>query len=90
MAPFVWMISTSLKPLNETIQLISGGGGRNLYIAGPDKCAEISARKYHFVGVEVYPDKVNVTAIDENGQVFDQKSVDEDYLKTSTAGCPAR
>ena len=79
-----------LKPVDETVQLISGGGGRHLAFPRMDHCAEISTRKYHFLGVEVFADRVRFTAIDQNGDVVDQSVVDEDYLKTSTRGCPVR
>jgi hypothetical protein len=79
-----------MKPVNQMVQLISGGGGRHLAFPFSDRCAEISARRYHFVEVEVYPDKVHVTAIDQYGEAFDEKSIDPDYLKTPAKGCPIR
>ena len=79
-----------MKPVDQMVQLISGGGGRHLAFPFGDRCAEISARRYHFLEVEVYRDKVHVTAIDQFGDVFDEKTIDEDYLKTPAKGCPIR
>ncbi len=78
------------KPVDGHFQIVSGGGGRHLAFPRKDPCAEVSARKYHFVAVEVYPDKVRFTSIDEHGEVFDQQVVDENFLKTSAPGCPQR
>jgi acid phosphatase len=78
------------KPVDGRIQFVAGGGGRHLAFPRKDPCAEISARKYHFLAVDVYPDKVHFTAIDEFGNIFDDKVVDEAFLKTSAAGCPER
>jgi hypothetical protein len=79
-----------MKPVDDMVQLISGGGGRHLAFPFSDHCAEISARRYHFTEVEVYPGRVHVAAIDQYGETFDEKSIDEDYLKESTKGCPIR
>jgi hypothetical protein len=79
-----------LKPVSGTMQLIAGGGGRHLAFPRMDKCAEISARKYHFLDVEMLPDSVHFTAIDRYGAVFDSKIVNESYLGSETAGCPER
>lgn len=79
-----------MKPVDETMQLISGGGGRHLAFPFNDHCADISARKYHFLAVQVFPDKVQFTAIDQYGHTFDEKTVDADYLKSPAPGCPVR
>jgi hypothetical protein len=79
-----------MKPVDETVQLIAGGGGRHLAFPFNDKCAAITARKYHFLGVEVSTDKVRFVAIDQYGQVFDDATVNEGSLKIDTAGCPER
>ncbi len=77
-----------MKPVKGTLQIISGGGGRHLAFPFSDNCAAITARRYHFTGVEVYPGKIVFSAIDQNGEMFDHATVDGDYLKTETAGCP--
>ena len=79
-----------MKPVDQMLQLISGGGGRHLAFPRKDKCAEISARRYHFLGIEVYPENVRFTAIDEHGNVIDEKVVDEEFLKSPAPGCPIR
>ncbi len=78
------------KPVDGHFQIVSGGGGRHLAFPRKDPCAETSARRYHFVAVEVFSDRVRFTAIDEHGSVFDERMVDDAFLKTSAHGCPER
>ena len=78
------------KPVDGRFQIVSGGGGRHLAFPRKDPCAETSARKYHFVAVEVFPDRVRFTAIDEYGNIFDERVVDEAFLKQPARGCPER
>ena len=79
-----------MKPVDQTVQLITGGGGRHLAFPLNDKCAVTTARRYHFLGVEVDPGKVRVVAIDQYGQRFDDATMDAGYLKLNTEGCPER
>lgn len=79
-----------MKPVDGMLQIISGGGGRHLAFPFNDRCATMSERKYHFVGAEVYPDKIHFTAIDQYGAKFDDVAVDEGMLKQETKGCPKR
>lgn len=79
-----------MKPVDGALQIISGGGGRHLAFPLNDNCATLSERKYHFVGAEVYPDKINFTAIDQYGEALDAVSVDEQMLEQETKGCPKR
>jgi hypothetical protein len=79
-----------MKPVDGMMQLISGGGGRHLAFPRNDKCAVMSLRKYQFLGVEVYPDKVRFISIDEHGQTLDDFTADEKYLSVSAPGCPIR
>jgi Calcineurin-like phosphoesterase len=79
-----------MKPVDGAVQLISGGGGRHLAFPRIDKCAEISARKYQFLGAKVYPERIQFTSIDQFGGLVDDKTVDEAYLKIVTPGCPVR
>src|SRR5262249_14276020 len=79
-----------MKPVDDRLEIISGGGGRHLAFPRRDPCAEISARRYHFVAFEVFPENVRVTAVDREGNIFDEKVVDQAFLKTSTPGCPIR
>jgi len=62
---------------------ISGGGGRHLAFPRTDQCAELSARAYEFLGVEVFSDKVRFSAIDQYGKMFENFTVDEKYLSVS-------
>jgi acid phosphatase len=79
-----------MKPVRGALQIISGGGGRHLAFPFNDRCATISERKYHFVGAEVYPDKIEFTAVDQYGAKFDDVEVDEGMLRQETTGCPKR
>jgi len=79
-----------MKPVDGALQIISGGGGRHLAFPRNDACAILSERKYHFVGAEAYPDRIQFTAIDQYGQKFDDVVVDEGILKQGTLGCPKR
>jgi hypothetical protein len=79
-----------MKPVDGLLQMISGGGGRHLAFPRNDKCAVMSARKYEFLGVEVFPDRVRFIAVDEYGKMFDDFTADEKYLAVSAPGCPIR
>jgi len=79
-----------MKPVNGALQIISGGGGRHLAFPFNDSCATLSARKYHFVGAEVYRDRIDFTAIDQYGDMIDSVSVNESMLQEQTEGCPKR
>jgi Calcineurin-like phosphoesterase len=81
---------TRMKPVDGMMQLISGGGGRHLAFPRTDQCAELSARTYEFLGVEVFPDKVRFIAVDQYGKMFDNFTADEKYLSVSAPGCPIR
>jgi Calcineurin-like phosphoesterase len=81
---------TRMKPVDGLMQMISGGGGRHLAFPRTDQCAELSARTYEFLGVEVFPDKVRFIAIDQYGKMFDNFTADEKYLSVSAPGCPIR
>lgn len=79
-----------MKPVDGTLQMISGGGGRHLAFPHHDKCAVMSVRTYQFLGVEVYPDRVRFIAIDQYGKTFDDFTADEKYLAVPAPGCPIR
>ncbi|HEV1284094.1 MAG TPA: metallophosphoesterase [Bryobacteraceae bacterium] len=81
---------TRMKPVDGMMQMISGGGGRHLAFPRTDHCAELSARTYEFLGVEVFRDKVRLVAIDQYGKMFDNFTADEKYLSVSAPGCPIR
>jgi hypothetical protein len=79
-----------MKPVDGTMQMISGGGGRHLAFPRNDKCAVMSVRTWQFLGVEVYQDRVRFVAIDHIGKTFDDFTADEKYLSESAPGCPIR
>ncbi len=79
-----------MKPVDGTMQIISGGGGRHLYSPSNDSCAAIVARKYHFTSVEVYSDKIQISAIDDRGEIIDRVTETMKDLQTETNGCPKR
>jgi hypothetical protein len=79
-----------MKPVDGAMQLISGGGGRHLAFPFNDKCADLSLRKYEFLGVEVFPQKVRFVSIDDHGATLDDFTADEKYLSVSAPGCPIR
>jgi len=81
---------TRMKPVEGLMQMISGGGGRHLAFPRTDHCAELSARTYEFLGIEVFPDKVRFVAVDQYGKMFDNFTADEKYLSISAPGCPIR
>ena len=61
-----------------TTFIVTGGGGRDLYplIPGcdaPERRA--GAVKHHFTGVEVYSDRMTVTAVAVDGKVIDQVDI---------------
>ena len=61
-----------------TTFIVTGGGGRNLYRLIPG-CAPPEMRvgvvKHHFTGVEVYSDRMAITAVATDGTVIDQVDV---------------
>jgi hypothetical protein len=61
-----------------TTYLVTGGGGRELYPLIPT-CSppemRAGAAKHHFTGVEVYSDRMAVTAVAVDGTVLDQVEI---------------
>jgi len=56
--------------------IVSGGGSSILYAPGdilPE--SQIYARRTHFVLVEIYTDRIELTAIDKDGEILDQWTV---------------
>ena len=61
-----------------TTFIVTGGGGRNLYRRVPGcRPPELRAGavKHHFVGVEVYSDRMALTAVAVDGSVIDQVEI---------------
>lgn len=61
-----------------TTFIVTGGGGRDLYPLVPG-CRppemRVGAVKHHFTGVEVYPDRMAVTAVATDGTVIDRVDI---------------
>ena len=56
--------------------IVSGGGSRILYAPGevlPQ--SQVFARRTHFVLLEIYPDRIELSAVDKDGEWFDQAAV---------------
>ena len=57
------------------VRRVPGGGGNGLYPVQPG-CAppelKASAVRYHFTAVEVYSDRLVVSAVGDDGAVFDR------------------
>ncbi|MGH7247724.1 MAG: hypothetical protein ACREH9_06425 [Pseudomonadota bacterium] len=70
---------------------MSGGGGRHLSRPESDACTDKVREEFHFVAFEVFPDKVHWSAIGGDGKVFDEATVDRQYLEAATPpGCAVR
>ena len=78
-----------MKPIGGIQYVISGGGGRHLYRPAMDPCTKSVREQFHFVAFEVYPDRIHLSAVDENGKVFDEATLDEKSLAAPATGCPA-
>ncbi len=64
-----------MKPQNGIIHFVSGGGGRSLKTPIKDDKTAEAIESYHFLYVEVYPDKLNFWAIPPTGPPFDTGSI---------------
>jgi acid phosphatase len=57
---------------DDTTYIVSGGGSSILYAAGEMRPeSQIYVRRTHFVLVQVYADRIELTAIDKDGETFD-------------------
>jgi acid phosphatase len=77
-----------MKPIGGVEYVVSGGGGRHLYHPAADACTEVVREQFHFVAFDVYPDRIHLSAVDADGVVFDDKTLDAPYLAAATKGCP--
>jgi 3',5'-cyclic AMP phosphodiesterase CpdA len=58
---------------NGTTFIVSGGGSSTLYAMGkPLPESQFYARRTHFVLLEIYPGRLELAAIDPEGQIIDQ------------------
>lgn len=62
------------KPRGKTLYVVSGGGGKNLRkITGDDALAmDYSESVFHFLELEISPDRLQLRAVDATGNVFDE------------------
>ena len=51
------------------------GGGRRLYEASPSELIAFAKSVHHFALVEIKEDSLKLSAIDEEGEVFDSFSI---------------
>jgi 3',5'-cyclic AMP phosphodiesterase CpdA len=63
------------KPQDGVTYIVSGGGGANLRDVGRSSFTAASARKHHFVDLNVYADRIEGRAIDVDGTAFDTFSI---------------
>jgi len=64
-----------IKPQKGITHFVSGGGGR--YLKTPEKSTitEVTAKAYHFLYVEIYPDRIDFWAIPPTGPPLDQGTI---------------
>jgi len=55
--------------------IVTGGGGAELYAAGRGYWTAFSASTYHYVRASVSDCTLQIQAVDTNGSVFDQYSI---------------
>lgn len=58
-------------PQSGVTYIVSGGGGADLYEVGRSSFTAASAKKHHFVDLNVFADRIEGRAIDANGTTFD-------------------
>ena len=63
------------RSIDGTTYLITGIGGAYLRPVGRSPWTVFSSSRYGFTAIEVYQDRMQVTAIGTNNQVFDQGSI---------------
>ncbi len=63
------------KPQNGVTYIVSGGGGAELRDVGRSSFTAASAKKHHFVDLNVFADRIEGRAVDANGTAFDTFSI---------------
>ncbi|HVW32585.1 MAG TPA: hypothetical protein VHL53_08610, partial [Acidimicrobiia bacterium] len=61
-----------------TTFIVTGGGGQVLYPLIPGCSApemRVGVVKHHFTGIEVYSDRMSITAVATDGTVIDQVAI---------------
>jgi hypothetical protein len=64
-----------MKPQNGIIHFITGGGGRSLKTPVKDEKTATAVEAYHFVYVELYPEKLNFWMVPSSGEPVDAGSI---------------
>lgn len=60
------------EPIDGVTYLVTGGGGADLYDIEPGSETAASGKRHHFVEIIASPERLDITAIDRNGEIFDQ------------------
>ena len=63
------------KPQNGVTYIVSGGGGAELRDVGRSSFTAMSAKRHHFVDLNVFADRIEGRAVDVNGTAFDTFSI---------------
>lgn len=64
-----------LKPVNGITYFVTGGGGAELRGAGTSERTAVSALRHHVLRLEADPQRLQIEAVDIEGEVFDQVEV---------------
>ena len=67
-------------PLNRTVYVTTGGGGAPLYGVRSSSLLATSASKYHYVRASVEGRRLTLRAIDRNGELFDEATINPQPL----------
>jgi 3',5'-cyclic AMP phosphodiesterase CpdA len=59
------------NPQNGVTYIVTGGGGADLYDVGRSGFTATSAKRHHFLDLNVFADRIEGRAIDKSGTVFD-------------------
>lgn len=77
------------KPQGGVTYITTGGGGADLYNAGRSGFTAISAKRHHFLDLNVFADRIEGKAIDKSGQVFDTFTITKGVPTTSATPSPS-
>ena len=69
-----------MKPQQNVIHFVSGGGGRSIKTPKKDDRAAEVLGTPHFLYMEIYPERINFWAIPPKGPHFDQGSIQREAL----------
>jgi len=77
-------------PQSGVTYITTGGGGAELYDAGRSGFTAISAKRHHFLDLNVFADRIEGKAIDKSGQVFDTFTISKGALSPTPSATPAQ